>query len=72
MDLSPGTVTRPAARFDGRIVAVLSAVRIIGTIAFAFRSGIGLVLLSKTVQPEAVLTFNFPGPQCLRIAGGAR
>lgn len=72
MDLSPGTVTRPAARRDGATVAVPSAVRMTGTIAFAFLSGIGLVLLSKIVQPEAALTFHFPAPQCPRAAGGAR
>ena len=72
MDLSPGMVTRPAARSDGAIVAVPSAVRMSGTIAFAFPGGIGLVLLSKPVQPEVVLTFNFPAPQRLCEAGAAR
>ena len=71
MDLSPGTVTRPWTRADGGIVRVTADGRMIGTIAFAFLTGIGLVLLSKTVQPEAVLTSNYPAPQRPRTAGGA-
>ena len=71
IDLSPGTVSRPWTRSEGVIVRVPAAGRITGTIAFAFLTRIGLVLLSKTVQPEAVLTFNYPAPERPRTAGGA-
>jgi hypothetical protein len=70
MDLSPGTVTWPVARADGDTVAVPDHMRIFWTIAFAFASGIGLVLHFKPVQPEAVLSSTFTAPQPLRAAGG--
>ena len=73
MDLSPGTVMRPAARLEGKIVAEPSSVVGIGcTIAFAFPGQIGLVLLVIRLQPEAVLLFTYLAPPCLRAAGGTR
>ena len=64
---------RPAARLDGVIVAVVAAgVGILRTIAFAFATEIGLVLLFEPVQPEAVLSFTHPAPPAARAAGGPR
>ena len=55
------------------IVAVLAAgVGILRTIAFAFATEIGLVLLFEPVQPEAVLSFTHPAPPAARAAGGPR
>ena len=60
------------ARSDGAIVAASAIVGMVRTIAFAFLSEIGLVLLFKLVQPEAVLSFTYPAPHHLRVAGDMR
>ena len=49
---------RPAARRAGEMVAVGPGGRILWTITLAFPAEIGLVLLFKPVQPEAVLSFT--------------
>ncbi len=69
--MSPGTEIRPEARLAGEISAVEAGGRMLWTITLAFPAEIGLVLLFKPVQPEAVLSFTSLAPLRMCAAGAA-
>ena len=74
MDLSPGRRIRPPTRTAAPrgLVSTVGRLCILWTITFAFPAEIGLVLLFKPVQSEAVLSFTSLAPLRVCAVGGAR